>query len=360
MAGMQQAHRLQAWPTVLEYSANLTEVWRRQGLYSLARQGYRWSLDAAQAVMDSGKEAEIQLNWGRACLEQSDYQPAQAHFEAARRLFTELEDTAGLAAVYYHLSHLLMEQDNHQAAEETIQQAWQGYQLTDDVGGMGRALYRLGNIVYHRGDYARCVRLTADAIRIQAETEDHLGLLRSHMLATSAQVQLKNIHAAEAHCQIAASLVAPLNDLAETAIYYYTYADVLRKKQAFPAALEYGQKALTLFRDMGDSNNEVNALLLLAGNEVNWNDAEPERQEVQEGFAYCQAALDLCETIGYRVGKAFLLLMKGRLLVQAGNKEEACITYVQALTLSRELNHQWLQQRLVELIHENCSVPSLQ
>jgi tetratricopeptide (TPR) repeat protein len=246
-----------------------------------------------------------------------------------------------------------MAQGDQEAAEQAIQQAWQLYQQQEDVQGMGRALYRLGNIVYHTGDYERTVALVADAIRSQQEVGDTLGLLRSHRLATSAHLQLKAIEEAEHHCQAAAQLSEQLDDRAETSAFYYIYADLLRKKQDFPAAHSYAHKALALFHEMGDGNSEVNALLLLAGNEVNWNEAEPGRQLIEEGLAYCRTGLDICEAIGYKVGKAFLLLMNGRLLAQRGERPAARATWEQALELAQALQHQWLLQRLRQLIDEN-------
>ena len=298
--------------------------------------------------------AQLQLDWGRACLEQSDYEATKAHLNAALSYFQEQKNSPGMAEAHYHLSHMLMEQDQHDAAEEEIQLAWQAYQADEDVRGMGRALFRLGNIVYHRGDYERSITLANDAIQSQEEVGDQLGLLRSHMLATSAYLQLQEYDSADSHCQSAKRLVTQVDNKAETAIFYYTYADVLRKQQAFTQAQEMAQQALTLFSKMSDSNNEVNALMLLAGIEINWNDAEPARKQVAAGLVYCDEALVLCHLIGYGVGQAFLSLMTGRLLHQANRHIEACQTWREGLALADKLDHQWLQQRLQQLINENC------
>ena len=69
---------------------------------------------------------------------------------------------------------------------------------------------------------------------------------------------------------------------------------MLRKKQDFVGAHRYAHKSLELSRQMLDRNSEANTLLLLAGNEVNWNDAEPQRRLVNEGLRYCEEGLAIC------------------------------------------------------------------
>lgn len=352
MAGMSTAHRLQAWPLLLSYTAHLTEAWRRQGLYSLARQGLRWTLDAARETADAQAEAQIRLEWGCAGLEQSDYPLARAQLTESLTLFTAQREMAGVAAAHYHLSRVEMEQSNYAAAEEAIRLAYQAYQQAEDVIGMGRALYRLGYVVYFRGDNERAANLAADAIRSQEQVGDKLGLVRSHRLATQALILLGQINQAEQHCRAAAQLVEEVDDLAEMAAFYYTYADLLRQQHSFANSRTYALQALALFRQMADSSSEVNALLLLAGIEVFWNEAEPGRQQFDEGLAYCRDGLALSELVGYAVGKAFLLLMNGRLLAQQGHAAAACDTWRQALQQARALQHTWLQQRLQTLIDE--------
>ncbi len=358
MAGMATAHQRQWWPLLLAYASHLTEAWRRQGLYSLARQGFAWALDAAGETADTAVAAQIRLAWGQACLEQSDYAEAQELLTAAQSYFESVSDLAGLAEVHYQLSRQQMAQDAYNDAENSIQQAWHAYQQIEDIKGMGRALFRLGNIFYHRGQYQRAVSLAADAIRSQKTVRDMLGLLRSHMLACSAYLQLGQIELAEEQCKTVAKLIEQVDDEAEHSIFYHVYADVLRKKQDFVAARQYAHKALKLSREMLDRNNEANTLLLLAGNEVNWNDAEPQRGLVDEGLGYCEEGLAICQAIGYELGRAFFMLMNGRLLAQNQQKQTACTIWLQGLELAQTLQHQWLQQRLQHLIDENCGLPS--
>lgn len=357
MAGMAVAHRLQDWSLLLAYKNGLEEMWRRKGLYSLARQGYAWAVEAAEAMNEPGAAANIRLQWGRACLEQSDYEPAKVQLTRALTLLIEQEEMAGVANAFYELSRIEMEQSHYEAAEEAIQHAYRAYQQVEDVVGMGRAFYRLGYIAYFRGENERAAALVTDALRIQQQADDKLGQLRSRRLASQALILLERVQEAEDHCRLAAQLVDMVDDLPETAAFYYTYADLLRQQQSFTESQRYAQKALVHFREMADSSSEANALLLLAGIEVFWNDAEPERQQYETGLAYCREGLNLAEAVGYEVGKAFLLLMNGRLLAQQGDTMAACTGWTQALKLAQALQHTWLQRRLQTLIDEtDCAL----
>ena len=237
---------------------------------------------------------------------------------AALVLFQANSEALGGANAHYHLARVAMQQSRFDAAEEAIQYAYRGYQQVEDVIGMGRALYRLGEIAYFRGDNERAAQLVRDAVHSQQQAGDKLGELRSRRLATLALILLAQIDQAAEQCRVAARLVEEVDDLAETAAFYYTYADLLRQQQAFAESHSYAQKALAHFRQMADGSSEANALLLLAGIEVFWNEAEPSRQQFDPGLGYCRDGLLVSEAIGYEVGRAFLLLMNGRLLAQQG------------------------------------------
>lgn len=359
MAGMATAHRLAAWPLVAAYARALQVAWRRQGLYGLAREGCAWAVEAARAMEDERTEAELRLAWGRSCLEQSDYGPAREQLGEALSLFTALGETAGVANAEYHLARVEMEQGNYEAAEEAIQRAYRAYQQEEDAVGMGRSLYRLGYVTYFRGDNEGAAKLAADAIRSQRQAGDKVGLLRSHRLATQALILLGRMEEAEEHCREAAELVEEVADRAERAAFYYTYADLLRQQEAFAEAQTYANRALDRFREMADASSEANALLLLAGIEVFWNDAEPERRQFEAGLAYCGEGLLAAGAVGYDVGRAFLLLMKGRLLAQDGQAAAACETWREAMGLAQALEHAWLQQRLQTLMDEARCQPNL-
>jgi tetratricopeptide (TPR) repeat protein/transcriptional regulator with XRE-family HTH domain len=356
MAGMAAAHQRKLWSLVLAYATHLTEAWRRQGLYSLARQGFAWALDAARETVDTAAEAQVRLAWGQACLEQSDYAEAQELLTAALALFQANSEASGGANAHYHLSRVAMQQSRFDAAEEAVQHAYRGYQQVEDVIGMGRALYRLGEIAYFRGDNERAAQLVGDAVHSQQQAGDKLGELRSRRLATLALILLAQIDQAAEQCRVAARLVEEVDDLAETAAFYYTYADLLRQQQAFAESHSYAQKALAHFRQMADGSSEANALLLLAGIEVFWNEAEPSRQQFAAGLEYCRDGLLVSEAIGYEVGRAFLLLMNGRLLAQQGETTSACATWAEAASLAQTLQHAWLQRRLKTLIDETGCV----
>lgn len=355
LSGMQIAFLQNNFKNVLEYEQILTPIWKKRGLYSLARQGYVWAYQSALDTKDLAKAALIQQSWGYACLEQSDYDIAKAHFLNAQNMFEELSDPANVAETDYQMSRLYLELDLHKEAEISIQKAWRTYQSQDNIKGLGRALYQLANIKYYSGAYDSVINLIHDAIKSQSHMQDHIGLLRSHMLMASAYLQIQNLEEAEKHCQEAKSLTPIVNDSGETAIYYSTYADVLRKKGNFAEAYTYGNLALRQVRKISDSNSEINILILLAGNEINWNDAETERNKVERGLAYCQLGFELCDTIGYQVGKSFLLLMEGRLLNQKQANDAACQAWYKGEKLANQLHHEWLQNRFHQLISENCS-----
>ena len=347
------AHRLKLWEDLLKLSIQLAEGWNRLGLYSDARQGYAPALEAAYTLDDSSAKALIYLHWGRACLEQADFVEAQSHLDEALKLFEQQNNIKGQADSHYHLSWIHMKSGQFEIAKDAVQTAYHTYQQEEDLQGMARSLYRLADITYFQGESAEALELVLDAIPIQEQIDDEIGLLRSHILAAFAYMQLEKIGEALIHCQLAENLVDIVSDQSETAAFYHTYADLLRRQGEFQKAREYGHQALSLCKDMGDLSSAVMALNLLAGNEVRWNRADPDR-DVNIGLNYCIEALDICNLMGYRFERAYILLMQGHLLLQNGQSVEACTAWSQGDELAQDLNLSWLKKRLDELTNENC------
>ena len=67
-----------------------------------------------------------------------------------------------------------------------------------------------------------------------------------------------------------------------------------------------------------------------------------------------EAGLNLADLIDYRLGRAYLLLARGRILQSQGVLEEACTNWRQARQLGQDLENSWLQARTKELITRNC------
>lgn len=361
MAAMHAAQRLEAWPVVLAFNEILQPIWRQQGLYTLTREGSAWALQAAEAEGERQAEAEIQYRWGEANLEQSSYDEAEQHLLQALALYEEFEDHRRSGDVYIHLSRLGEEQDDFAGAETAVRAAWQSYQQDEDLRGMGRAMHNLAYIYYGQGDYERTIdELDKNAIPTQRTAQDYVGWFRSASLGTTASLQLNQVDAANAYLSTAEELLEHVDNQDEESLFYYTYANLCRFQGEFETAHEYALKALAIFRNMQDIHSQANTYNLLTAIEVFWNDAQPQRQQFDEGFEYCRQGLELSELIDYTIGKGMLLLLKGRLLAQRGDVQEACTAWRRSQELAVVLDHQWLQDRLRQLLAEQECPPITQ
>ncbi|MEJ2749381.1 MAG: NB-ARC domain-containing protein, partial [Anaerolineae bacterium] len=88
-ASIEQAHRLTMWQAVVEFADLLHEAWFVRGRYTEARTSFRLALQAAESLADWREQANCQLYWGRACLEQGVYDQAQKVLLDRFRLFTQ-------------------------------------------------------------------------------------------------------------------------------------------------------------------------------------------------------------------------------------------------------------------------------
>ena len=83
MAGMSEAHRLNEWQLVLTYMDILQPIWTEQGQFQSAAEGYAWARVAAEKLEQFDRMSFIDLHWGIACIELSDYQAANERLQLA-------------------------------------------------------------------------------------------------------------------------------------------------------------------------------------------------------------------------------------------------------------------------------------
>ena len=72
--------------------------------------------NAAHAVDDQTALAACWLGWGRACIEQADYEEAHDHLTRSLDLYRQLNDLSGAASAQLHLARIAIERSNYTEA----------------------------------------------------------------------------------------------------------------------------------------------------------------------------------------------------------------------------------------------------
>jgi tetratricopeptide (TPR) repeat protein len=133
----------------------MTGAWFLQARYSLAREAYRLSYDAARMLEDDEGIAETLLDWGRACIEQGDYPEAQEHLEESLRLFeTHAGDPLRAADVRLALGRVAVEVSQFDQAESWLLEAQQVFEEGGDQQRLARFISTMqrspiGAMIWH-------------------------------------------------------------------------------------------------------------------------------------------------------------------------------------------------------------------
>jgi tetratricopeptide (TPR) repeat protein len=345
-AGMQIAHRLQANEMLLDYVDMLRPIWFARGLYTDARQAYKW---ATLAVADDVTAAAIELAYGQACIEQSDYDQARQQLERSLTRFEALDDRQGSADAHYHLARVATEQDQLTAADAHLQAAWRDYQQVEHLPGLANVLYRQGRIAYLRGDYRETDALTIDSLKIQRQLEDMRGEMRTLLLLSMSAMEQKDLPKAQTYSKIAYELSKVLQDIGTQTDCCYALCNLYRLQHKFDQARTMGRESLVNSHEIGNRATEANVLLLLALVEKDAH-VNAANGDLVVALQYAQESVALYEEIAFQLGRAAGLITLGLVQRELGDFAAARSTWENGLHLAETLSNQVLISRYSELL----------
>lgn len=345
-AAVETTHRHREDDMLLTFVRLLRPIWFARGLYSDARQAYAWS---TVAVNDDAAAATIALDYGQACLEQSDYEQARHRLAYSLDRFTALGDDRGIADAHYHLARAAMDQDQLEAAGTHLQDAWRHYQQAEAAPGLANVLYRQGRIAYLRGQYDATDAFTLDSLKLLRQVGDARGELRSLNLLSMSAMEQKDEARAQHYCEQALALSEQLDDIPEQTACSYVLTNLLRMQGEFAAARRFGRKSLVGSREQGDRATEANVLVLLARVE---NDAFERAgdADLQQALQDAEHALTLYDEIAFEWGRAAGLITVGMLQRNLGDPAAARASWQEGRRLADVLSSQVLIGRLTDLL----------
>ena len=182
---------------------------------------------------------------GWLAIRQGDAPQAQALGEAARRLFTELENDRGLSASVYILGEAAAQQSDFTEAHALFEASLRLARAAGDTYAEAAALNGLGGVVMRQG-------LMVEARRYQ---EARLAIFQAH--------------------QDARNTAGALHNLGVTA---YESAD-------YDAACDYGTRSLAALRELGDQYGLTVSLLHLGNTRLALGDLAGAQAHLEEAIA---------------------------------------------------------------------------
>jgi len=343
LAGMQTAHALEMWRMVLEYADLLHLAGFALGRFTDLRQGSAWTTNAAHAMNDQLALATCWLSWGRACLEQADYEEAHDHLIRSLELYRQLNDLSGAARVQLHLARLALERSNYEEATFLLTDSQRIHETLQDNCGLAEVYLQQANLACYQSDFTVAHQLAQQALTMQQQLNDKVnGILSLQLLTEMAVRNTSDVVQAERHCAQALSWCDELHHESQRAAVLCTLAEVQRLTGRPDAARRTAEECLQWSKQMGVRKLEARALYHLSVLAADRGDMNAATQNGTLSLALCRQIHDERGLIdaAYHLGEVYARLQQ---------TDRACEVRMEALIVAESLHHPLitaLQQRL--------------
>jgi DNA-binding SARP family transcriptional activator len=331
-AGLEVAHQQKMWQVIIDYGDVLTNAWFARGRYGYARQVYPLVCGAARELEEQDAYIAATINWGRACIEQGDYDEAKERLLHALQTSREVSDQHGMARAQFHLGRVALEQSNHDEARKLLEESQQLFERLGDSASIGNALLQRARIEYRHHNVAEVERLgkrALDLLRTTGEYEQTIAVLRFLALAAAHQGQ----HAlADQYCREAMRLCEDGQYEAELPSVLYAWMQVCYRRGDYDLARQYGEKSITHFKVTGDRKSQSAALEYLVRVYLDLRDYVLAEARSRQSLALSQELRD-------DWGIVYALRGMGKLFNLTNRQDDARRVWTEALFKAQTLNH---------------------
>ena len=292
-AGMNTAHTLEMWRMVLEYADTSREAGFALGRYADIRQGSAWTINAAQAEDNPTALADCWLTWGRACIEQADYEEAQDHLTRSLDLCRQLNALSGVASGQLQLAHLALERSKDTEAGFLLADSQRICEALQNQRGLAEVYLQQAVLAFYQNNFAVADQLARQALALQEPLNDKAnGILAVRLLAEIALRHTNDAAQAERHCAQALIWCDELHYESHRAVVSCTFAEVQRLTGRAEAARHTVEECLQSFKRMGARKFEARALYQLSVLAADRGDMNAATQNGTLSLALCRQIQD--------------------------------------------------------------------
>jgi tetratricopeptide (TPR) repeat protein len=343
MTCMEAARRNWLAQLVLDYAEVLGEMWSARGHWSDARKAYAWACDAARAHDDEKALAANLRNWGRACIEQGDYEEATGYLRQSLQLHSQMPDRREIANIQYDLARVAIDTAEHARAADLLDKAHTVYEQLNDDSGIANTLFMQAWLCYDHSNYDQANELARRALQIQEAHHNQRKCIETlRLLANIAMHGFTNYAIAEEYCYRAVSLCNTVGDNGELAVTLQVLAEALRLQGKLDDARLETEKSLLHARQMG--LRKIQAIDLFRLSKV-----DADRGDLPRALLEGQQSLALCRALPDRWGMVYVLDHLASILAQRNDELQCRAMWREAFALAQELDHpliEHLRERL--------------
>jgi len=275
----QNQHVIDSLQNLIKLTSNDTTKF--SALIGLSDRYKNYNLDTAlnygQQALSVSVKLKIQKKTGYAhnklgdlYLYRDDYGSSTYHFLKALKIFENLNDSAGIARIFYNIGQIKKEMSagynsvaiiytmtgKFKEALEIYNKVLKVSEETGNKQGEATCYANMSIVHYEMGKYSKAIETTKKAIKIETEIGDKESLLSRYSNLGAMYIQAKNYGEAANALQKAMRFKNETNDKNLIKNIYENYAKLYEKQNDFQKAFEFANLHLALKDSIyNESNN---------------------------------------------------------------------------------------------------------
>ena len=322
----------------------LQDAWFVRGRFSLARQAFVWTHEAAVQLKDNQKLANNWLHWGYACVEQGDLDEAKGLLNHALVTYKQLKIQIGVANVYSNLARIAVDQSQYDEATQLLDKSLKIREVLNDTGGMAKDIERQARILHRQWKYKEAHQLIHEALSMQQVLGNKLGIIQAIRLLIDIELALhqrqhRPLGSLEAYCYQVLELCRELQDQGELAATLYSLSRVKLMQDNFEEANNSALESLSLLEHIGDRRSQAIVLGYIAI--VKYQEGNYEAA-IEAG----RKSLPLLQNLGDKTEIAITHHNLGWWHHCIHQNEQAATDWKKALEIASEIEHKALVEKI--------------
>jgi predicted ATPase/class 3 adenylate cyclase len=291
------------------------------------------AIPLARQVHDKQREAMGSFLWGGALWRQGQYQNAHARLTNALDLAQATSLHQLQADVLLSLGLVAYYQGDYAQSVSSMEQALQIHREHGNRPGEGKSLNNLGNVFAELGDHAKARAHYEQTLAVCREIGDRRGEGIAVLNLGAASADQGEYTAARSYYEQVLDIYREIDDRLGQIWAFNNLGLAIYYLGDYSGAHAYFERSLSLCREIGDQQSEGSALSSLGLLVYALGDN-------RAAYDHNQQALLIAQQVGDRSTEAEALTNLGHALAGLGDLEEAFKSYEQALSIRRDLGEE--------------------
>jgi predicted ATPase/class 3 adenylate cyclase len=230
----------------------LGEVERLLGHWDKAETSFNLALELAQQLGDRSAQGWCQIDMAELLWLQSLYHEAATWLEAARVIFEELEDQAGVGQVWHKSGLLAAVQGDLQEARLLWEKSLAIRRVLGDEVNIANMLNNLALVARNLGEYEAARSLNEQALELREKIGDNRQVAVSLNNLGQMLTDLGEYETARGHLEVAVKLQREMGNRWELANALHTLANAVRDHGDYLTTRPLYEESLTIFWELGE------------------------------------------------------------------------------------------------------------